>query len=399
MSAFLVPDNITLGKGELVTDAWGIQKVSSPTSLFHGMWTFDIPASMWFMYENSSQVYTSTNIISTGGVAQLTADVTNTVVALESKVCPRYQPNRGHLFSTSGWFPTKTADGIRDFGLYTDEDGVFFRLKADGKLYAVLRRGSSEVLEEEIDTSILTGFDVEKNNIYDIQFQWRSAGNYYFYIGDPSTGLSVLVHQFNLLGTLTSASLENPALPICYKAIRTTEDVVMNIGCADITAENGLTNDTEQYESAYAEAVAVSGTDKPVIVVRQPLQISSKTNTRTATLARITVTSDKKGVFKVWATRDASAITGATYKPINSGSFVESDSTDMDATAVRATALTVANLHLITSIPIEATVRASIDNPYRDRIEFPVVRGDYLIVSCTATSAAADVVIEWGEQI
>lgn len=397
MSAFLRLGT-PIGKGDLITDAWGVQKVSRPVSLLHGMWTYDIPANMWFMYENGAQVYTSAQIISEAGAAKLTANVTKTTVLLESKECPRYQPNRGHLFSTAGWFPSKTADGVRDFGLFTTENGVFFRLKADGKLYAVLRRAGIEVLEQEINTSVLTGFDVEKNNIYDIQFQWRAAGNYYFYIGDPATGASTLVHAFNLLGTLTSPSLSNPALPISFKATRVTEDVVMHLGCADITSENGVVLNSEIYASAYAEAVAVV-TDTPVIVIKQPLQINSTTNTRTISLARISVNCNKKAVFKVWITRDSTAITGATYVALGEGSFVETDSPNTKTGAVRATAVTLNKLKFVTSISIEATSRTAVDNPYRGRIEFPLVRGDYLVVTCTAATAIAEVVVEWGEQI
>jgi hypothetical protein len=388
---------VHVGAGGLTLDAWGVQKVSHPESLFHGMWTFDIPQSMWFMYENGTQVYSSTNIISTGGIAELTADATKTSVLMESRECPRYQPNRGHLFSFAGWMPDKTNDGVREWGLATAENGVFFRLKADGLLYAVLLSGGVETKEEEIDTSVLTGFDVEKNNIYDIQYQWRSAGNYKFYIGDPAKGTSTLVHTFSLLGTLTAASMENPALPVHIHAERTTETVVLNAGCADITSENGST-DKESYGSAYAEGVSVSS-DDPVIVVRQPLQINSETNTRTITLARISVTCSKKAVFKVWSTRTAGDITGATYKTVNAGSYIETDSTDMDATAVRATAVTVANMKFITSIPVEALVARGVDNPYRGGIEFPIVRGDYLIITATAASGSADCVVEWGEQV
>ena len=92
-------------------------------------------------------------------------------------------------------------------------------------------------------------------------------------------------------------------------------------------------------------------------------------------------------------------IPGETLRVHGHGSFIESDSTDMDATAVRATAITAANMHRIVSVPVQAVVNRSIDNPYRGRIEFPLVRGDYLIVSCTASTAAADVTVELGEQI
>lgn len=388
----------TLGKGELTYDAWGVQKVSLPTSLFHGMFTFDISTLMWFMYENGTQVYTSTDITSSGGMGKLLTTASNTVLRLESRECPRYQPNRGVLYSTALICPDATADGVRDWGLFTTENGVFFRLKADGLLYAVLRRGGSEVLEETIDTSVLTGFDVTKNNIYDIQFQWRGAGNYKFFMGDPATGTSKLVHTFNLLGTLTVATMEDPALPIAFKATRTTEDVEMRIGCADLTSENGEI-DKYQYKSAYAEAVSVNGTDIPVLSIYNPLQIQSKTNTRSLQLARISVKCPKKGTFKFWTHRDPALLTGETFAEIGGGSNTQTDSPDTIAGAVRATAFTSTGAQLLVAVPAEANVFYQVDNPLRERINFALVRGDYITVTVTVSASTAEVSMEWGEAI
>lgn len=372
-------------------DAWGIKKVSLPKSLFHGMFTFDIPQSKWMMHENGVQVYTSTNIVSTKGAGTLTTSAAKSILNLESRVCPRYQPNRGHLFSTAVICPNKTNGGIRSWGLCTTENKVLFRLKADGKLYAVLVSDTVQRYEQEIDTSAIAGFDVQKGNVYDIQYQWRGVGNYKFYIN------LTLVHTFNHLGTLTELSMENPALPACIRAERTTQDVSIIVGCVDITSENG-DDDHLEYGSSYAEAVNVT-TNTPVIVVRQPLLINTRTNTRDLTLARITFNCSKKAVFKVWSTRDATGITGATYKVVKAGTFVETDSPNMDPTAVRATSVTLAKLSLITAVAVEAAVPREVTNPRPHEVAFPIVRGDYIVVTCTASAAVADCVIEWGEQI
>jgi hypothetical protein len=389
--------NSALGFGDLTADAWGAQKVSLPYSLFHGMWTFDIPASMWFMYESGTQVYTSTNIVSAGGVAKLDS-AGRTSVLLESRQTPRYQPNRGHLFSTALWLPNKTAATVRDFGFFSVENGVFFRLKSDGQLYAVLRRAGVEVIEELIDTAALTGFDVEKNNIYDIQFQWRSAGNYKFFIGDPASGTSKLVHTLKLLGTLTSASMDDPAQPIAFKITNAGGTATMHVGCADVTSENGALG-VYQYESSFIDGRAVNGTNAPVMVISNPLQINGKTNTRDLQLARISVTCSKKATFKVWAGRSLAAFTGGTFQTINAGSFVQTDSPSKAAGAVSVTAVNTALLRNITSIPVEAAAPREVDNPLRERITFPIVRGDYIVVTCTASTAIADCVFEWGESI
>ena len=399
---YLGPDGIMhqwgAGAGELTTDAWGVQKVSLAYSLFHGMWTYNIPNNMWFTYENGIQVYSSTAVTSVNSAAHIVTSSTITTALLESRECPRYQPNRGALYSTSLWAPNKNANGVRDFGLFTAANGVFFRIKADGLLYAVVRSGGVETYEAVIDTSVLDGFDVEKNNIYDIQFQWRGAGNYLFFIGDPKAGVSKLVHKIDYLGKLTRLTIQNPALPASYMCTRITENVELNIGCVDITTENGK-RDSGQYASVYTEATSANGTNIPVIAIRNPLMALGRINTRHIELGRIIVTCDKKAVFKVWAFRDPTAIIGATFAGINYGSFVESDSPFSAPGAVRATSVTTALMRPLLSIPVQAGVTRVQDNPLPLVTSYKLVRGDYILVTCSASVGSCDVVIEWAEII
>lgn len=390
---------LLLGKGDLILDAYGVQKISLPRSLFHSTFTFDIPTS-WFVYENDIQIANSTSTVITAvnGEAKLVTTAALPDNNLESRVCPRYQPNRGHLFSTALRCPNKTKDGIREWGLGTEENRIIFRLKPDGLLYAVRRSGDTEVTEELIDTSKLGGFDVEKGNIYDIQYKWRGSGDYFFYIGSLITGESKLVHTLKLLGTQDSITIENPAMPIDFHVSRTTEDVEMFIGCADVTSENGgqLIN---KYTSILSEAV-VTGTDTPVSVLKIPLQIAGQTNTRTAIGIRISLVNSKKATFRICTTRNAADIIGATYKPLGNGSFVESDSPDMDPTAVRATSVTLANLVFVSSVTVQALVRAEVEAPKSANIALTAVRGDFIIVTCTSSGAgSADVVLELGEEV
>jgi hypothetical protein len=380
----------TLGVGDLTADAWGVQKMSLPYSLFHGMWTFDIPASMWFMYENGVQVYTSTNIVSTGGAAVLTTSAAKSELILEGRVAPRYQPNRGHLYSTALWCPNKTNNGVREWGLETTENCVCFKLKADGKLYAELRSGGASTYEAEIDTSGIAGFDVQKGNVYDIQYQWRGVGNYKFFINLQ------LVHTIANLGTLTALSVENPALPISYRATRTTQDVSIHIGCADITSENGSDNGV-QPSVAYAN-ISRNGTDVPVISIYNPLQIDGKTNTRTIYPNRVTFSCDKKAVFKVWRHRDPALLTGETFAAIGNGSYVQTDSPDTVAGAVAATAGTVTGMKLIDVVNVQALGAGASQIPTTFS-NISMVRGDYLTITVTTASGLCDVVVSWGEAV
>jgi len=380
-------NNLPVGASGLVSDAWGVQKVSLPFSMYHGLFTFDVPPSQWFIYHGTTQVYVSTNIVSNNGAGEVTTSIAVPVVTLESKYTPRYQPNRGHLFSTALWCPNPANDGVRDFGLSTVENGVYFRLNPAG-LWAVQKSGGVETRIDLIDTSVIPGFDVSKGNVYDIQYQWRGVGNYFFYINLK------LVHVFASLGNLTALSMEDPALPVYFKSTRITQDVSTFIGCADITSENG-SSDRLQYASV-ATIRTITGTDTPLIVICNPLQINGVTNTRMLELAQITLTSDKKGTFKVWVTRDPAAIIGATFAVRGLGSYVQ---TDVSTGAVPATSVNTALLNLVTSIPVQANVTKQVSNPFSARIDFPIVRGDYLVITLTAATASCDAVVEWGEAI
>lgn len=397
--ALLLPDRsylkVDIGKNVRAYDVWGQPKFVSPWSTFHGMFTFDIPSSMWFVYEDGVEVANTlaTNVFSQDGAAHILADATHTSAILESRECPRYQPDRGMLLPTALICPTIGNDGGAEWGGQTAENGVFFRIKPnDTKLYGVVKSGGVEV--REIELTPPAGWAANQRHLYDIRAQWRGMGAYTFLVDLQDSG------TIDFLGTVgTGVSMENPALPWSFRTTRNTQDMELIVGCADHTSEGGRT-DTEQYGSSYAENVPVSGTDSPVLAVYNPLQINGQTNTRTITLARVSVTCSKKGTFKLWRTRDAAVLTGATFVKIDNGStHVQTDSPNMVTGAVRATSVNTANAVIVRPIPVEAATEKSVDNPYRGRIEFPVVRGDYIFVTCTASAATAEAVMEWGEQI
>ena len=381
-----------LSNGDIVTDAWGVQKVSIPYSLLHSLFTFDIPKTQWFTYENNVQVYTSTYITSVNGAATLATSATKTTLRLESRLCPPYEPNRGQLYSTAGWMPSKTADGIREWGVGITEAAVFFRLKANGLVYAVLRSLGVETKEELIDTAAVNNFDIEKNNTYDIQYQWRGAGNYNFFINQK------LVHSFTLLGTASALTMSNPALPAFMQATRVTQDVVCSFGCVDITSENGKIPHEER-NVGYAAAAATVGADKPVLVLYNPLTINGKTNTRTVNLHSITIDQTKKGRLTMWRTRNPANIIGATLVAgyNGAGTYVQTDSPDMNLTAVRATAAAIANMELLWATSLQELGR-TYESFEESNTDVTMVRGDYIVFTYSATGSA-DIIVAWGEEI
>lgn len=158
------------GKGDLAIDAWGTQKVVQDVTILHGMFTSGVPSDTWKESINGVEQAGFSNAASVDGELVLSSNgVLNDEVKLSTFRHPRYQPNRGHRYAISAFLPSPTAQGQRDFGLFTEYSGVFFRLKSDGNLYAVRRTTINAVTTDtEHLCTLPASFDLEKGNTYDI---------------------------------------------------------------------------------------------------------------------------------------------------------------------------------------------------------------------------------------
>lgn len=383
------------GVGDLVFDAWGRQKVVNDFSLFHGMYTFDVPDSMWIEYNDSVETYPKTSALSVDG--ELVLDSNGGTALLMSKRHPRYQPNRGMLYSSSMFFPNKTADAIRDAGVFTSGSGAFFRLKSDGLLYACRRSTTTAggtVEDEELITmpDSFVGFDVEKGNIYDIQMQWRGVGNLKFFIGNPNTGVSELVHVMDVLGTLDNLSMRNPAMPIAFQVENTTEDAVIKCGCVDATSEGGV-KENRQYNSLDSEEVNLTTSELPILTLHVKDEINSRMNTRDLIFNRVTGFSEVNSLIRLYYTRTAAAFTGTTW---TDASVLGNTEYSVDGNITVNTGL----MRKLTTRRIPAAGSLEITNPDQDNGEFYLTHGDYILVTMEAkNNTTGGATIEYGEEV
>lgn len=386
---------VIAGAGDMALDAWGLQKMVHPHSLFHSAFTFDVPLKKWNSVVNGVEenLLTSTLVTSVDGKLSVkTAANNGDVTYLHSRRHPRYQPNRGHVYSNSVIIPNPTDNAVEDFGLFTDSDGVFFRVHTDGKLYACLQ--SNGVLEHEDLIKFPSSFDDDpldysKGNVYDIQYQWRGSGNYRFFAGNPKTGRIEVIHEIKNLNRLTNLTIQNPSLPAAYRVTSLGDAGEIQSGCVDITSEGG-DDRHEQYQSAKVLDKSISGTDIPVLIIYSPHLIGTKMNTIDGRLARITGSADKRTIFQAWSTRDPTAFTGAVFNSVGVGSYVEFD--------IAATAADINKLSFITAFRVPANDSKALDNPAKENVDFFFIHGDYIVVTATVTGGLCDAVIEWGEE-
>lgn len=374
------------GNSQLGLDAWGRQKSVTDKSLFHGMFTFDVPAAMWIEYDNDVESTSFTHATSVGGMLNISS-AAGLKTTLLSKRHPRYQPNRGHLYATSMIVDSAATANNKDFGIFTSQNGVFFRVRS-GELYAV-RRTTINGVTTETEDLIEHGADLTKGNVYDIQMQWRGVGNIFFFVNQE------LRLVLPLLGTLDSLSISNPALPIGFEV---SEGDSMRCGCVDISSEGGESENRQRGDVDSGE-VALSSTEIPVVALKLPNTITyngnSTINTRDIALRRVMAWADAATTIKVYYTRTTSKFTGTTW---TDNDTIGTAQYSIDGNIVLDNLTT--NLRRIATSRVAANSNVEITNPDPDLGEYFLTSGDYLIVTMQAkANTIGGSAIEWGAEI
>lgn len=297
---------VSIDDNTLNSDAWQRTKTVQDVSLFHGLFTNNVPAGRWIETVDEVATGAQNHVSSVNGKLRVTGSLTGQAIKLRSSANPRYEPNRGHLYSSSIFLPNCNATGTRDFGLFTRDAGLFFRLR-EGILYAVRRTTIDTVVtDHETVITLPKGCNLEFGNTYDIQYQWRGVGDVFFFINQQ------LVLRLNLLGTSTELSTYNPASPVAFECVRDQEDIHIECGCVDVSSEGGA-NAGKTYGSLSTNSdsgsVPVSGFNTPVLVVHSKTDIGAFVNTRDLEFLRVSGYGDQRNVVRLWSTRNPTAIT------------------------------------------------------------------------------------------
>ena len=384
-------------ESDITSDAWWKFKVTHDLSIFHALWTYDIPTSIWLLFEDWSEVLppSASYISSING--EMVMNVGSTLdqrACLQSRRHPRYQPNRWHLFSTTCFLPDPSVTGaFRRWGLYNRQSNcdvdnwAYFELD-DGILYACIT-SNTVTTRQEISSEVLTGklwssFDLSKGNLYDIQFQWRWVWDYFYFINQK------LVHTINNLGTLDNVSILNPALPVSYHARNTwyAWDVIIKSGCTDVTSEWGelewLTYiSTPNILTGASQWRAISNRDNPLMIVRVKETFNSLQNTRDVHLFRINVSSDQKSIGKIYVTRDSTAFSWTSFPSAFTDARMDSviekiDCVDLNNTEISSIDTTKSQLVYSWRVPQDWSL--VVWNP-SENVEFILRSWDYLVLT------------------
>lgn len=183
-------------------------------------------------------------------------------IQIQSKIDHFYQAGRGQLFKTSMILgDTGVSGNVREWGLFNDDDGVFFRMDTELKLVIRYNGTDTEIPASTWDVPITAD---QYGHLYYIQYEWLGVGNIYVYYDEK------IVHTYNFLGTSTQFSLREPDLPVRYRNENTTNtsDVTMQIGCCSVSTEGG-TVIVGQDENKVLRPVVISTTGR-LLVSQEP---------------------------------------------------------------------------------------------------------------------------------
>lgn len=211
-----------------VEDSFNRQSVSNPTTVRN--YTFNNDNDHLF-YTKLLIGGTKVHVPSISGIRISTTSNNSSHSSLTSHINHYYSPGLSQtvLMTTSSGDSGKVGN-IREWGLFDDNDGLFFRL--NGTTVSVVIRSSvngtieeREVIQANWNTNKLNGvggylnigegvLDVTKDTIYWIDFQWLGAGRVRF--GTYFQGKKITCHEFSNTNLSARPYMRTGSLPLRF---------------------------------------------------------------------------------------------------------------------------------------------------------------------------------------
>lgn len=146
--------------------------------------------------------------------------------------------------------------------------------------------------------------DPTAGNIYQIKFQGLGYGAMSFYVEDPDTGLSTLVHRIPYANSDTFPSMSNPSLPFSSFVLNTTNstDISLEVSSVGMAIEGGTGEGIGNFRAAIKEDATALTTETPIITIENDISFSGRTNYVTLKLSSlIFACGDRAVTFRVYA--------------------------------------------------------------------------------------------------
>ena len=285
------PAAIVTSQGELITktnfgtesiDAFERLKVSEPFSLSDNVFKYDLIPSQWESLATGSAV--TTHLPDESAVNLRCGSADGDKVTFTQKKYNRYQAGRSFNLTMTAVVGSPMNGVIRRWGLFDNGDGVFYELS--GTSLGVVQRSS--VTGTPVDTRIeqsdwnadtadgsgnsLFNLDTTKNNIYNTDFQWLSAGRVRFGLetDNPKIG-RLTVHNIENSNVINTPYMKTAVLPLRYEQEVVddgTEGADFKAICSTTIIDGGGVPPEINFSASTGSAISVGADEVHLLSVR-----------------------------------------------------------------------------------------------------------------------------------
>jgi hypothetical protein len=275
---------VRYNEGDLGFDSFGHAQFSQATQLADWMFTYGDHADDFYDEILSGAAITAS--VADSSLLLSTPITSGSSITRTTHQYFPYNPGEGtEMVMSYRSGDTGTTNVVRRWGMFDDEDGLFFELS--GSVFSVVIRNSSTgtVVDTKIPQSSFNGdgldvvgfseyvLDVSKYNIYWIDFQWLGAGKVRFGTLSPE-GKRVTMHTVRHPNTLTQPYMRRGALPLRLQQFNLdtagsgTESRMI---CVAVLRQNQIVTYSGHYYSITSPQVAVSSSVFTPIMSAKPL--------------------------------------------------------------------------------------------------------------------------------
>lgn len=271
-------------------DAFARQRISAPVTLFDSASEYNAGPLLFASKLTGGGAVThlpaeSAVAVSTGGGAA-DAAIRSTLQYF------RYQPGKSQLIILTGVMGPAVANTIKRYGYYDANNGLFFQVDANG--FAVVQRSSTSGIPvdlvtyrasfnmDRLDGSGNSDFvlDLEKANIFIIDFEWLGVGSVRFGVFSPA-GEPLYFHQIQNANARTLVYMRTANLPVRAEVVNTgvTAGGSIKTICASVISEGGF---EENRGYPFAVGTGITGlsttTRRPIVTIRPRATFGGLTN-------------------------------------------------------------------------------------------------------------------------
>jgi len=233
-------------------DAFGRLRSSQPTSIFDSKQIYDDQPLLFSTFTANGG---TTTYVQAKAATTLNANANPAGRALrQTKRYLNYQPGKSQIAFITFNLNGVVANVAKSVGVFDDNNGIFFRINANGTIVMVRRSNvSGVVVDTEVPQALwnvdpLNGsgpsgvtLDVTKVQILVIDYEWLGVGS--VRIGFDIGQAIVYVHHFEQANIGTVVYMQTPNLPVRWEVANagtpgaaTTVDAI----CCSVQSEGGL---------------------------------------------------------------------------------------------------------------------------------------------------------------